>query len=199
MKKFTIGLLSIALLGAGCLGGSVDDGDDYQRQDRNQEQNDMQEKPTLMQGDKMELSEKEIAAMFVVDQENENAPNGGMEVGCEDRLSKVVLELEEDKSQTDLAEAVVALLTTRSSAVKDYGVRNDVYAKGLYLDNIRTEAEGTRVLEFSGELSFAGVCEVPRFKGQIEETVKLYEDARIELNGSESNWECLGDQSGECA
>lgn len=49
----------------------------------------------------------------------------------------------------------------------------------------------------------AGVCDVPRIKEQMTETVRAYASQKggpfqITLNGSVRNWECLGDESGNC-
>jgi len=51
------------------------------------------------------------------------------------------------------------------------------------------------------EGGIAGVCDVPRIKEQVTETVRTYADKRpfeIYLNNTTREWECLGDESGLC-
>src|SRR5690606_18897422 len=105
------------------------------------------------------------------------------------------------KTQSDLAEALVQLITIKETAYFDQGLRNAVApsAPTIRLTNIRYEGD-TRVIEFEGQFISAGTCDDPRIKAQIEETVKLYADKyEIRLNGKESEWRCLFDQSGLCS
>lgn len=122
-----------------------------------------------------------------------------MEFGCESLLVPVRREL--TKTQSDLAEALVQLITIKETAYFDQGLRNAVApsAPTIRLTNIRYEGD-TRVIEFEGQFISAGTCDDPRIKAQIEETVKLYADKyEIRLNGKESEWRCLFDQSGLCS
>lgn len=121
-----------------------------------------------------------------------------MEFGCESLLVPVKREL--TKTQSDLAEALVQLITIKQNAYADQGLRNAIApsAPTIKLANIHYDGK-TRVISFEGSFTSSGACEDPRIKAQIEETVKLYSDNyRIELNGSEKNWRCLFDQSGQC-
>lgn len=121
-----------------------------------------------------------------------------MEFGCESLLVPVKRDL--TKTQSDLAEALVQLITIKQNAYADQGLRNAIApsAPTIKLANIHYDGK-TRVISFEGSFTSSGACEDPRIKAQIEETVKLYSDNyRIELNGSDKNWRCLFDQSGQC-
>lgn len=122
-----------------------------------------------------------------------------MEFGCESLLVPVRREV--TKTQSDLAEALVQLITIKETAYFDQGIRNAVApsAPKIRLTNIHYEGK-TRVIDFDGQFISAGTCDDPRIKAQIEETVKLYAtDYQIRINGKESEWRCLFDQSGLCA
>lgn len=121
-----------------------------------------------------------------------------MEFGCESLLVPVRRSL--TKTQSDLAHAIVELITIKQMAYADQGLRNAVApsAPTIKLTNIHYDGK-TRVIDFEGSFLSAGTCDDPRIKAQIEETVKLYvSDYRIQLNGKESEWRCLFDQSGLC-
>lgn len=121
-----------------------------------------------------------------------------MEFGCESLLVPVRRSFE--KTQSDLAHAIVELITIKQQAYADQGLRNAVApsAPTIKLTNIHYDGK-TRVIDFEGSFLSAGTCDDPRIKAQIEETVKLYaSDYRIQLNGKESEWRCLFDQSGTC-
>ncbi|MBI4122336.1 MAG: hypothetical protein HY461_03310 [Parcubacteria group bacterium] len=123
--------------------------------------------------------------------------DGYMEIGCGDVLVPVRREL--TKTQSDLAHAIVELLTIKEKAYADQGLSNTIAKSKVRLTNIHYDGK-TRVIDFEGEFVSGGTCDDPRIKAQIEETVKLYSsDYRIQLNGSETGWKCLGDQSGTCA
>lgn len=115
--------------------------------------------------------------------------------GCEDYLVPVKVELK--KEMSDLAHAIVLLLTTKRATYEDQNLQNAVSGIGLVLDNVAYDG-GKRIIEFTGEAKLAGVCDDARIKTQIEETVKFYaEDFEIQLNGSTEAWEKLFDAKGE--
>ena len=74
----------------------------------------------------------------------------------------------------------------------------------LYNSNAQVEVENTQdklIVDINGSIISSGTCDDPRIIAQIEETVKHYaldKPYSIRLNGSESEWSCYGDMSGEC-
>jgi hypothetical protein len=122
-----------------------------------------------------------------------------MEFGCESLLVPVKIAI--TKTQSDLAEALVQLITIKQNAYEEQALRNAVApsAPTIKLTNIHYEGK-TRVIDFEGQFTSGGACDDPRIKAQIEETVKLYvTDYQIRLNGEEKQWRCLFDASGLCS
>lgn len=147
---------------------------------------------------KLKADENSIVFFLTAEKADYKGSDAYMEFGCESLLIPVRKELSKD--QSDLATALVQLITTKEQAYADQGLRNAIApsAPTIKLTNIHYDGK-TRVIDFEGSFKSAGVCEDPRIKAQIEETVKLYAtDYRIQLNGDAKNWRCLGDQSGQC-
>lgn len=122
-----------------------------------------------------------------------------MEFGCGSVLVPVKRNL--TKTQSDLAHAIVELITIKQNAYESQGLRNAVApsASTIKLTNIKYEGS-KRIIEFEGQFKSTGVCEDPRIKAQIEETIKLYAPSyEIRLNGSAKEWRCLFDASGSCS
>jgi len=147
----------------------------------------------------VEAGDNDITIFLVVSKEDYNDYEPVFEIGCDDFLVLLKVELEE-KNQSDLATSIVELLTTKRAQYKESdGLLNAVSGVGLTLDNVKYE-DGLRVLEFTGEPKSSGTCESPRIKAQIEETAALYSNNfEIRLNGSEADWRCLFDESGQCS
>lgn len=143
-----------------------------------------------------------INLLLVSDQEPDPKQSEGpyLKFGCDQYLYPLTVELDEEKTQSNLATAIVELLITKKDEYKDSsGLTNHVSGHGLVLANVKYE-DGTRILEFEGEITSAGVCEDAAIKAQIEEVTALYSNKfEIRLNGEESEWRCLFDGSGECS
>ena len=118
--------------------------------------------------------------------------------GCDDLLIPLKVELEE-KTQSDLATAVVELLLTKRQQYRDSnGLVNHISGVGFTLVNVSYQ-DGKRIVDFEGEPITSGTCESPRITSQIEETVALYSNSfEIRLNGSAKDWRCLFDVSDLC-
>lgn len=117
-----------------------------------------------------------------------------IEYGCDSVLVPVKVELE--KSMSDLATAVVELLTIKRDEYSKLGLENSWAGLGLTLANVSYE-DGKRIIEFEGEPKLSGVCEDARIQAQLEETIKLYsENFEIRLNGSAQDWDDLFNLAG---
>jgi len=89
------------------------------------------------------------------------------------------------------------------SALADFepprGLNNPLRDKDLAVVDIQGRGHKATIISLAGEPELGGFCDTPRLKGQIESTVSLYEeDFVIRLNGSEEDYECLGDVRGGC-
>lgn len=128
-------------------------------------------------------------------------------IGCEEYLVPITKGL---SKKSTLEEVVKKLL---EADPKEYGDNlltatafTDKYIK---LDSVNdpekpTATDPVRVrLVTATTGGIAGVCDVPRIKEQITETVRKYAESKsgpyqITLNGNIKNWECLGNESGFC-
>ena len=133
--------------------------------------------------------------------EGSEVPEGtglGPIIGCSDRVVMVPM-----SRVSDSGEVVIDALNTL------FGLR-DPSPEGFYsslafsdvkvLNRSIATSDGVNVtIRLEGKLVSSGVCDDPRIKAQIEETIRhFYPNFKIVLNGSESAWRCFGDQSGLC-
>ena len=146
----------------------------------------------------MKADANSIIVMLTTAEGTYSGSDAYMQFGCGDKLVPVRVTV--TKTQSDLATALVQLLTIKKDAYSSQGLTNIIaLSKGnVHLTNVSYDGK-TRVVDFTGQFTSGGTCDDPRIKAQIEETVKLYAtDYRIQLNGSATAWKCLGDESGQC-
>ncbi|MFH2063260.1 MAG: hypothetical protein ABIJ46_03855 [bacterium] len=116
--------------------------------------------------------------------------------GCLDRIGYVRLS-RETATDSVVADAVNTLLAARDSTYET--MLNSLWESTFKLDKVQ-ENGGVTEVWISGQANSPGTCADPRIKEQIEATVRQYSPSyRIFLNGTEANWRCLGDMSGECS
>jgi len=134
--------------------------------------------------------------------EGKQAPSEGIErlesgtFGCQDRIGYVRVSREAATSDV-VYDALMTLFSVRESTLND--MHNSLWQSTLKVDQIRSADGATTEVWISGETMLSGACDSPRFKEQIEATVRQYRPKyKIFLNGAESGWECFGNMSGEC-
>ncbi|HTM68242.1 MAG TPA: hypothetical protein VL426_02980 [Candidatus Binatia bacterium] len=117
-------------------------------------------------------------------------------IGCNDRIAYM---REHRAAATD---SVVhdALMTLFS--IKDAN-RNELYnalwQSDLAVEKIQSRDGVVTEVWLKGKTKSGGACDDPRIKAQIEWTIKrLKPNFKIFLNGTETDYRCLGDQSGTC-
>ncbi|OIO51553.1 hypothetical protein COY93_00595 [Candidatus Uhrbacteria bacterium CG_4_10_14_0_8_um_filter_58_22] len=145
-----------------------------------------------------------LLPIAVVLTEGQEAPAEGVErlsdetFGCLDRIGYVRV-TREMATDDVVADAISTLLASKEPA---YGnLINSLWESTFKLDKVQQSGENGATTEvwISGEANSPGTCADPRIKEQIEATVRQYSpDYKIFLNGTEANWRCLGDLSGEC-
>lgn len=106
-------------------------------------------------------------------------------------------------SQGAITQALTALFSVTPQQAYDKGLHTALGLNNLKVGTVVVTGERTTKLsatvDLLGQPLLAGTCDVPRFKDQIQETIKFYVDSyQITLNGSEAGWRCLGDESGLC-
>lgn len=142
-----------------------------------------------------------LLPVAVVLTEGQDVPSGvdrlaNETFGCLDHIGYV--EVSRETATDDVAyDALMTLFSIKDPNVS--GMYNSVWQSTLTVDEIRGIGDQTVEVYISGETMTSGVCDDPRFKEQIEATVRQYwPKYSIFLNGSEKNWECFGDMSGTC-
>lgn len=112
-------------------------------------------------------------------------------VGCEDILVPYEIPV--------VSKRLKSVLSALSEFEPPRGLNNPFREKELSVVDVQGRGHKSTIISFAGEPQLGGFCDTPRLKGQIESTVSLYEeDFVIRLNGSEEEYECLGDVRGGC-
>jgi len=129
------------------------------------------------------------------------APPAGADIvsgtfGCNDRIAFVKAPRESDSGDT-LKDVLASLFAVHDATYKTY--YNGLADSRLEVDKIQSLDGVTTDVWLKGKISSPGECADPRIKEQIEATVRrLRPKYRIFLNGSETNFKCIGDLSGRC-
>jgi hypothetical protein len=117
-------------------------------------------------------------------------------IGCNDRIAYVKTHRER---QTDsvLSDALSTLFSNKDSNV--LAAYNALWQSELAVEKIQSTDGTTTEVWIKGKTASGGVCDDPRIKAQLEYTIKRFKPKfKIFLNGTEANYRCLGDMSGEC-
>jgi LysM repeat protein len=93
-------------------------------------------------------------------------------IGCDDSLVPVILPIEPD---ADPIRATLENLFELEENYGAYGLYNSLYQSDLSVDRIDID-DKTAYLYLSGDMRLGGVCDEPRFKHQIMETVNQFPD-----------------------
>ncbi len=169
--------------------GEEEKQDTVREEDHEQNEEESKTGVKRLQDFEAEVDEDSIAFFLVGKAGEYEGKDAVFSLSCDALLVPVTVELE--KSQSDLATAIVQLLVTKKAAYQDEGLVNSVISHGITLENVHYE-EGVRIIDFVGEPAFADNCEAEQVKAQIEETIKLYSDNfEIRMNGSKEGWEQL--------
>jgi len=140
----------------------------------------------------------EMTVAMVITEGSEVPPDitPGETFGCNDRSAYVKVARESDSGDV-LRDALQSLLVIHDTNYD--GLYNSLATSSLTLDKIQSRDGVTTEVWLKGEVRSGGACDDPRVKEQLEATIRrLKPDFKIFLNGSEENYRCLGDQSGNC-
>ena len=138
---------------------------------------------------------------------SEKPHEGAQKIGCEEYLMPVTTTV---SGSEVLKASLTALLQAKPA---DYGAdltTASAFKDGVFeVDDVSDPEQPTNSDQIHVYLKrvvgkgLAGVCDTPRVKNQITETVRAYAVQKhapftIALDGTMKNWECLGDESGRC-
>jgi len=116
--------------------------------------------------------------------------------GCNDRIAFVKVARESDSGDT-LKDVLNSLFAIHDNTVQTY--YNGLADSRLSVDKIQSTDGVTTEVWLKGKISSPGECNDPRIKEQIEATVRrLKPKYKIFLNGSWSNYDCIGNLKGDC-
>lgn len=109
----------------------------------------------------------------------------GIEVGCGNMLVPVAQTVYgADTPENRVQAALEALFAIRSRTVDAYS--NPLSNSSLTVDSVAITADGMAQVALIGEVTVAGVCEIPLLRGQIEQTIlndAAVTSAAVTLNG----------------
>ena len=112
-----------------------------------------------------------------------DAGQSGEQFGCDDSLVGITREI--PSSSDPIQGALEALLAIPGPDFGESGLSTALHDWNVTVDSVTVE-NGLATVEMSGEISIAGVCEVPRIQYQLERTVLQFpevDDVEIYING----------------
>ena len=101
--------------------------------------------------------------------------SSGKLVGCGDSVVPVDVSIE--PTPAPLQGALVRLLASKSQYFGESGLYNALYQSDLRVDRV-VITDGRATVNLSGVVRAGGVCDVPRLKAQIDETVRQFSSVR---------------------
>jgi hypothetical protein len=119
---------------------------------------------------------------------------GGAVVGCGDALVGVRIDTAAGTETDRLKVALETLFAADVKAPYSTAMKKNT----MKVVRVAKDERGVFEVELAGRPAFGGTCDVPRFKGQVEQTAAQFGKAAIKLNGSEKDWRCAGDVSDSC-
>jgi len=115
----------------------------------------------------------------------EDEGRSGTEIGCNDSL--VAIERDITPTRAPLRAALMELLAIEEQFYGQSGLYNALYQSDLQLDQVRIDETGQATIHLSGNHTLGGVCDIPRFKAQIEATAKQFttvNNVAVFINGT---------------
>jgi hypothetical protein len=114
----------------------------------------------------------------------EDQGQNGIPIGCNDSLVEVTQPV--DPPAEPIRAALERLFSFKSQFVGESGLYTALWQSDLVVQNILVQSDGTVLVSLSGAYRLGGVCDIPRFQEQIEQTILASPGvigARVTLNG----------------
>lgn len=93
----------------------------------------------------------------------------GKAVGCGDSLVPVRQSIQ--PTRQPIAAALGALFAIKQQNYGQSGLYNALWQADLRVDSAEIDSTGLAIVNLSGQPRMGGECDIPRFKGQIEQTI----------------------------
>lgn len=97
---------------------------------------------------------------------------GGEKIGCGD--SVIAVEREIKPTQAVIKASMEELLSLKKETYGESGLVNTLYQSNLKFLSAVIDDKGIATVKLSGDLVLGGVCDNPRIKAQLEQTVKQF-------------------------
>ncbi len=113
-----------------------------------------------------------------------DAGQSGQEVGCQDSVIPVEVEIE--PTAAPLTAALETLLGLDERFFGETGLYNALHRTELAVDSVDI-ADGVATIDLTGDFPIGGVCDGPRVQAQLEETALQYDsvdEVQIFVNGA---------------
>ena len=121
----------------------------------------------------------------------DHASGSLLRIGCNDFLVPFEIPV--------VSRRLPSVLSALSAFEAPAGLHNPFGEKKTRFDRVEITDAGMSIVFLQGDPEFGGICDVPRFQEQLKKTIELStKKYEIRLNGSEKNFRCLGDMSGNC-
>lgn len=120
----------------------------------------------------------------------------GKEIGCGDKLVQVKRTISPaDASESSMiAGTLNELFSLKQSDLDELKLYSAFMQSRLKLIGVSVDGT-TATIRMTGTVQLGGVCDAPRFKGQIEETVRMFsgiKKIKVVLNGTEDTYHAIG-------
>lgn len=100
----------------------------------------------------------------------------GKAVGCNDSVIPVAWDI--PPSNQPMQDALEKLFSFKDMYVGPIQLYNSLYQSELSVESIEVSTDGTAIVHLSGTYLLGGVCDTPRFKAQIEETILQFPEIK---------------------
>ncbi len=99
----------------------------------------------------------------------DNGANG-IQIGCGDSLVPLTILVE--PTRDPVSAALTQLFQIKHQFLNESGYYNSLYQSALKVDDVEYGPGGDIWVALSGEYLLGGLCDNPRFQGQIEQTIR---------------------------
>ncbi|GEM_PF-5141177 len=132
---------------------------------------------------------------------------GSRQIGCGEFLTPVQKDIETPQTASSVLETLLS--ANPSDFGSDFSTASALKDQYIMLERTtepKDMSDATPIgvyLKTDPQKGLTGVCDTPRIKEQITQTLAEYSTEKqqsftIFLNGSTTAWQCLGDESGRC-
>jgi len=137
-----------------------------------------------------------VALVRTIGDDGAEAPPGEGFIGCGDQIVFTSVHRASASGNT-VKDALATLLSIKEATYS--GVYNALWQSTLTVEDVRSMDGVTTDVLLKGRYVSSGSCDLPRIKAQVERTIGRFRTKyRVILNGSEKDWRCMGDESGNC-